>query len=137
MEVDVYKEKVSRMKKYISLICAMMCIMTTACGTEATFNGSKVRNENDLQMEYTVFNTTEQHDFELEAGDSIVVDFEGEGGNVSLTIQKAGEDYIYTGNKMQTCSFSVEAPEAGTYTAIVVGENAKGSIHVYVEKAEE
>lgn len=137
MEVDVYKEKVSRMKKYISLICALMCIMTTACGTEATFNGSKVRNENDLQMEYTVFNTTEQHDFELEAGDSIVVDFEGEGGNVSLTIQKDGEDYIYAGNKMQTGSFSVGASEAGIYTVTVEGKNAKGSIHVFVEKAEE
>ncbi|MBQ7934163.1 MAG: hypothetical protein IJ327_05195 [Lachnospiraceae bacterium] len=125
------------MKKYISLICVLMCIMVTACGKDATFNGSKVKNENNLQMEYTVFNTTEQHEFELEAENRVIVDFEGEGGKVSLTIQKDGEDYIYAGNKMQTGSFSVGVPEAGIYTVIVEGENAKGSIHVYVEKAEE
>lgn len=125
------------MKKYISLICVLMCIMVTACGKDATFNGSKVKNENDLQMEYTIFNTTEQHEFDLEEGDRVIVDFEGEEGSISLTIQKDGEDYIYAGNKMHNGSFSVEAPEAGTYTVTVEGKNAKGSIHVFVEKAEE
>lgn len=127
------------MKKLLRA-CALLALAAclTACGTNdaASFNGSRVINENEINLEYTILNLTDTFTMPLSSGDTVAVDVVSEAGNLALTIAKDGSDPVYEGNGIPTGSFTVTVHESGDYTVTVTGKSAKGSIRLVRQQAE-
>ena len=105
-----------------------LVIMLLCSGNGATFNGSKVGNDNEFHMEYSILNTTYEHSMELEADDTIHCTIQSDKGELDICIQKKDGEYVYRGNSVPTSSFDVIVDEAGTYTISITGEKAQGSV---------
>ena len=72
----------------IGAACALVCL-ALAGGKGATFNGSRLGNEDQYVLEYTQFNTTDSQNLELESGTyTITVTGEKAKGSVSFTVEK-------------------------------------------------
>lgn len=118
-----------RVEKIVLSILCIFCMVSfgTGCG-ESQFNGSKVSNENEFWMEYSAFNTTYEHNFELEQGDAIRCSVVADKGTVDISIHKGEEVNAYQGKDVPTGNFEVEIEEAGEYTITVTGNKAVGSV---------
>ena len=81
-------------------------------------------------------NCTDTHTLELEQGDTLKIDFETENGNLSMKITAPDGTALYQGDGTVK-EFTVEAPMDGAYPIVVVGQKAKGSIHIDVERVPE
>ena len=116
------------MKKYLGILCSLILIVSlTACGTD--FDGSRTGNNNELVMDYKVFNKTDSQDLIVEEGDTIHAEVIVEGGSLSFKIQKDDEVPVYEGVDVSfSDEFDVDIEESGTYTVTVTGEKAKGSV---------
>ena len=62
------------------------------------------------------------------------IQFETENGNLSMKITASDGTELYQGDGTVK-EFTVEAPMQGVYPIVVTGKNAKGSIHIEVERA--
>lgn len=118
------------MKKHLGILCSLSLILVlslTACVSD--FDGSRMGNDNELVMNYKIFNTTDSQDLIVEEGDTIHVKIIVEGGSLSFRIQKDDEVPVYEGKDISLSDeFDVEIEESGTYVVTVTGEKAKGSI---------
>ena len=81
-------------------------------------------------------NGTDTHTLELKQGDTLKIQFETEKGSLEMKITAPDGAALYQGDGTVT-EFTVEAPMDGAYEIVVVGQKAKGSIHVDVERAPE
>lgn len=68
-------------------------------------------------------------------GKEIMADIQCDGGRIDVTITPEDGEPIYTGKRLPTSSFSIVPKTPGKYTVTISGENASGSVHVYVEGA--
>ena len=121
------------MKKAL-LIFSMLSItiFLSSCGTD--FDGSRIGNDNEFIMQYSVLNTTDMQELTVETGDTIHVNLVVKKGSLSIKIQKDGEEPIYEDNGISASNeFDVEIDESGTYTVEVTGKKAKGSVSFIVE----
>lgn len=121
------------MKKFFCVICSLTLVLSlTACG--AYFNGSRIGNDREFNMEYTVLNAIETQKLIAKSGDTIHAKIVVEKGSLSIKIQKDGESPIYKSNDISTSNeFDVEINEGGTYTVTAAGKNAEGSVSFTVE----
>ena len=121
------------MKKFLSTVCTLIFILSlTACGTK--FDGSRIGNDSEFIMEYSVLDTTDVQDLTVESGDTISAKIVVDKGSLSIKIQKDGEESIYESNGIFASNeFDVEINESGTYTVEVTGKKAKGSVSFVVE----
>ncbi len=120
--------------KKVLLIVSMLAItiFLSACGTD--FDGSRIGNDNEFIMQYSVLNTTDMQELTVETGDTIHVNLVVKKGSLSIKIQKDGEEPIYEDNGISASNeFDVEIDESGTYTVEVTGKKAKGSVSFIVE----
>ena len=124
------------MKKLIRGFCILMLLVSfTACGVE--FDGSRMGNDKKFDMEYKILNKTDSQDLKAEAGDIIHGKIVTDGGDLSIKIQKDGDDPIYESNGIAvTNEFDVQIKDAGIYKVTVIGKKAKGSVN-FVVKANE
>ena len=81
-------------------------------------------------------NCTDTHTLELKQGDTFKIQFETENGNLSMKITAPDGTELYQGDGTVK-EFTVEAPMDGAYPIVVVGQKAKGSIHIDVERVPE
>ncbi len=131
-----YRQKLFHVKRgmigmglgLIPSIVTGLVIMLLCSGNGATFNGSKVGNDNEFHMEYSILNTTYEHSMELDADDTIHCTIQSDDGELDISIQKQDGEYAYRGNSVPTSSFDVIVDEAGTYTISVTGKKAQGSV---------
>ncbi|WP_083655121.1 hypothetical protein [Roseburia sp. 499] len=115
-------------RKISLLLCIFSLIFfCIGCG-EGKFNGSMVGNENEFSLEYSVFNTTYEHNFNLEKGDVIRCSIVADKGSIDISIHKGEDVRAYQGNDVTTGNFDVEVEEAGEYTITVTGNEASGSV---------
>ncbi len=121
------------MKRILLTVCTLISILAlTACGTR--FDGSRIGNDSEFIMEYSVLNTTDTQDLTVESGDTIIAKIVVDKGSLSIKIQKDGEEPIYENNGILASNeFDVEIDESGTYTVEVTGKKAKGSVSFIVE----
>ena len=105
-----------------------LIIMLLCGGNDAAFNGSKVGNENEFRMEYSILNTTYEHSMELFSGDIVECSIQNEKGDLDVCVQKQDGEYVYRGSSLPTSSFLIIIEEAGTYTISITGERARGSV---------
>ena len=124
------------MKKIITIFSFIFIFASlTACSPD--FNGSRTGNDKQLIMEYTAFNTTDSQDLVVEAGDTIHTEIVIADGQLSYKIQKNDDEPIAESEGIFfSVEYDVDIEESGTYTVIVTGEKAKGSVEFVVESAE-
>lgn len=77
-------------KKFFRIICLLTLVLSlTACG--AYFNGSRIGNDSEFNMEYTVLNAieTDEFDVEINEGGTYTVTAAGKNakGSVSFTVE--------------------------------------------------
>ena len=106
----------------------LVLVFLCSCGSDATFDGSKTGDENHFDIDFNMLNTSYTHELDMNEGESIDVHIEAESGEISLNIQKEGEEPIYRGNKLESGSFKVGVESAGKYTLTVTGKKAKGHV---------
>lgn len=137
-----YRQKLFHVKRgmigmglgLIPSIVTGLVIMLLCSGNGAVFNGSKVGNDNEFYMEYSILNTMYEHSMELDADDTIHCNIQSDEGKVDILIQKQDGEYVYRGSSVPTSFFDVIIDEEGTYTISVSGEKARGSVAFDVER---
>ena len=88
-------------------------------------------------MEYTTFNTTDSQELVVKTGDVIHVKLVVDDGRLSYKIQKDDDEPLAESEGIFfSVEYDVDIEESGTYTVIVTGEKAKGSVEFVVESAE-
>lgn len=121
-----------RTAKYLTG-AALLIISLAACGSTPAFNGSRTGNDEQFLLDYTMFNTTDSQELTAQAGDQIRADITVDGGELSVQIQKEGEEPLYSGDGIvASCDFAIGIEESGTYTITVTGDKAEGSAHFEV-----
>lgn len=119
------------MKKLFGLIVIVIFnFLFAACGTHGVmFNGSRLGNESQLVMEYSVLNKTETQSLTVNSGDKIRARIIVDSGSLSVKIQKDDETPIYENNVIsESEEFDIDVEGSGIYTLVVIGEMAKGSV---------
>ena len=81
-------------------------------------------------------NGTDTHTLELKQGDTLKILFETVKGSLEMKITSPDGTSLYQGDGTVT-EFTVEAPMDGAYPIVFVGQKAKGSIHIDVERVPE
>ena len=126
-----------KQQKFFGIIIVFCVLVTlTDCAYATTFDGSRVKNADSYQLDIKTMNCTDTHTLELEQGDTLKIDFETENGNLSMKITAPDGTELYQGDGTVK-EFTVEAPMDGAYPIVVVGQKAKGSIHIDVERVPE
>ena len=126
-----------KQQKFFGIIIVFCVLVTlTDCAYATTFDGSRLKNADSYQLDIKTMNCTDTHTLELEQGDTLKIEFETENGNLSMKITAPDGTALYQGDGTVK-EFTVEAPMDGVYPIVVVGQKAKGSIHVDVERTTE
>ena len=117
-------------RKAAAVICmlAAMILLLTGCGTSSVFDGSRVANASEFQMEYSALNREEAAELVLQAGEQLRVTLSHTEGTVDVTVGMEGQEPIYRGNGQQNAEFVLEILEKGNYHISVSGHQAKGNI---------
>ena len=117
-------------RKAAAVICmlAAMILLLTGCGTSSVFDGSRVANASEFQMEYSALNREEAAELVLQAGEQLRVTLSHTEGTVDVTVGMEGQEPIYRGRGQQNAEFVLEIAETGNYHISVTGHQAKGSI---------
>ena len=111
----------------ICLLSAMLFLLT-GCGTGSVFDGSRVSDASEFQMEYSILNREESAGLNLTEGDRLQVSLSHTEGTVDVTVGMNGKEPIYRGNGQQNAEFVLEILEKGNYHISVSGHQAKGNI---------
>ena len=117
-------------RKAAAVICmlAAMIILLTGCGTGSVFDGSRLSNASEFQVEYSVLDREETAEVELKAGDQVRVTLSHSKGSVDVIVLLEGKELIYQGNGQQNADFILEITEVGNYHISVSGHQAKGNV---------
>ena len=116
-------------------VCALL-LSLAGCTSSSAFDGSSAKNADSYHLDVKTMNGTDTHTLELKQGDRLKIQFEVAKGSLEMTITAPDGTVIYQGDGAAT-EFTVEAPMDGVYPIVVVGQKAKGSIHVDVERTSE
>ena len=122
-------ERQSKLKQ-AACVCmlAAMLFLLTGCRTGSVFDGSRVANASEFQMEYSALNREEAAELVLQAGEQLRVTLSHTEGTVDVTVGMNGKEPIYRGNGQQNAEFVLEILEKGNYHISVSGHQAKGNI---------
>ena len=114
-------------------VCALL-LSLAGCASSSVFDGSSAKNADSYHLDVKTMNGTDTHTLELKQGDTLKILFETVKGSLEMKITSPDGTSLYQGDGTVT-EFTVEAPVDGPYAIVVAGQNAKGRIHVDVEKA--
>ena len=110
------------------IMIAAMLFLLTGCGTSGIFDGSRISNASEFQMEYSVLNREETAELVLQAGEQLRVTLSHTEGTVDVTVGMNGKEPIYRGRGQQNAEFVLVILEKGNYHISVSGHQAKGNI---------
>ena len=117
-------------RKAAAVICmlAAMILLLTGCGTGSVFDGSRVANASEFQMEYSALNREEAAELVLQAGEQLRVTLSHTEGTVDVTVGMEGQEPIYRGRGQQNAEFVLEIAKTGNYHISVSGHQAIGNV---------
>ena len=116
-------------------VCALL-LSLAGCASSSAFDGSSAKNADSYHLDVKTMNGTDTHTLELKQGDTLRILFETVKGSLEMKITSPDGTSLYQGDGTVT-EFTVEAPMDGAYPIVVVGQKAKGSIHIDVERVPE
>lgn len=96
---------------------------------QTNFTGSRVKNPDAYQMDFTYMNAEDSHTLSLKQGDTLHVEANHEQGKLEVVIGIAGATPIYKSDDIETGSFDLSITEAGDYVISIHAKKAKGSLH--------
>ena len=117
-------------RKAAAAICmlAAMILPLTGYGTGSVFDGSRVANASEFQMEYSLLNREETAELVLQAGEQLRVTLSHTEGTVDVTVGMEGQEPVYRGRGQQNAEFVLEIAKTGNYHISVSGHQAKGNV---------
>jgi hypothetical protein len=113
------------------ILCGLLlaiCLSLTGCAKRITFDGSRIFNETEFRMVYSILDKEESAEMELTEGEQIQVSISHTAGNVDVTVGQNGEEPIYKGSGQENADFTLTVPKSGSYMISVTGHRAKGEI---------
>ena len=113
-------------------VCALL-LSLAGCASSSAFDGSSAKNADSYHLDVKTMNGTDTHTLELKQGDTLKIRFETMKGSLDMKITEPDGTALYQGDGTVE-KFTVEAPMDGTYSIVVVGQKAKGSIYIAVER---
>ena len=113
-------------------VCALL-LSLAGCASSSAFDGSSAKKADSYHLDVKIMNGTDTHTLELKQGDTLKILFETVKGSLEMKIMSPDGTSLYQGDGTVT-EFTVEAPVDGPYAIVVAGQNAKGRIHVDVDK---
>ena len=116
-------------------VCALL-LSLAGCASSSAFDGSSAKNADSYHLDVKIMNGTDTHTLKLKQGDTLKILFETVKGSLEMKITSPDGTSLYQGDGTVT-EFTVEAPVDGPYAIVVVGQKAKGSIHIDVERVPE
>ena len=116
-------------------VCALL-LSLAGCASNSAFDGSSAKNADSYHLDVKTMNGTDTHTLELKQGDTLKIRFETMKGSLDMKITEPDGTALYQGDGTVE-KFTVEAPMDGTYSIVVVGQKAKGSIYIAVERVSE
>ena len=119
----------------VMTVCALL-LSLAGCASSSAFDGSSAKNADSYHLDVKIMNGTDTHTLELKQGDTLKILFETVKGSLEMKITSPDGTSLYQGDGTVT-EFTVEAPVDGPYEIVVVGQKAKGSIHIDVERVPE
>ena len=127
-------------QKFFGIILAICTLVLSLAGCASnynqTFDGSSTKNADSYELDVKTMNGTDTHTLELKQGDTLKILFETIKGALDMKITAPDGTALYQGDGTAR-EFTVEAPMDGAYLIVVVGQKAKGSIRVDVERVTE
>ena len=132
------KETIMKQQKFFVIVitvCALL-LSLAGCASSSAFDGSSAKNADSYHLDVKTMNGTDTHTLELKQGDTLKILFETVKGSLEMKITSPDGTSLYQGDGTVT-EFTVEAPVDGPYAIVVVGQKAKGSIHIDVERVPE
>ena len=76
----------------LSVILLVIGLLLTGCGRKNTFDGSRISNETEFRMEYSILDREESAEMKLTEGDRIQVHISHTAGNVDVIVGENGEE---------------------------------------------
>lgn len=110
---------------FLILACVSCCLISN----QDYFTGSRVRNPELYDLDFTRMNQVDDWTMSFNAGDRVHVTFLVEKGNVDLYIGNGGYK-CYQGNGITEGDFYLNMPVTGKYTIRVTARNARGRIRI-------
>lgn len=132
------KETIMKQQKFFVIVitvCALL-LSLAGCASSSAFDGSSAKNADSYHLDVKTMNGTDTHTLELKQGDTLKIRFETMKGSLDMKITEPDGTALYQGDGTVE-KFTVEAPMDGTYSIVVVGQKAKGSIYIAVERVSE
>lgn len=96
----------------------------------AVFNGSRIANSDSYRLDIARMTGSDRHTLELNAGDTLQVQFETQSGSLHMKISTADGTLLYAGSGKDMTSFALNIRESGAYIVAVEARRAKGSIYI-------
>lgn len=118
-------------KLFISGLIIATAFSTTACKSAVKFEGERVGNESEFDLDYEMFNGYDSQEFKLKKGDFLEIDILNDDGILNMDIVKKDDGkIIYEGENLRDSNFEIKIPENGIYEVSVEGEKAVGEVSV-------
>ena len=115
----------------------VLALLLTGCTQQpqVPFDGVIATSDVVFNLDFKALNTTYTSTLIVPEDKEIMADIRCDGGCINVTIAPEGSEPIYTGKQLPSSSFSIVPKTPGGYTVTISGENASGSVYVYVEGA--
>lgn len=126
-------------KRKHSVIALVMCLLALALSGCSRGNGNynqvtavdrvSSQTSTSISSEHKLLDGKEQYTIHVSDGEELAVQISilNQNGSLSLTIGKSGSTPVYTGNDIESSSFTVYLRESGDYSVIIDANNHEGS----------
>ena len=119
-------------KKIIALFFAFLVPMFAfGCAVSVGVKEIKYRKDDKsvVTVSYMKLNARKRYSVVVGDGEKVAVEIEivSKGGSLALTIGRVGFPADYSGNNLETGSFTVYLKEAGTYDMVFLAKDHEGS----------
>ena len=116
-----------------ALLTAALVFSLLVCRQES-FLGSSFKDMDAYELDIRRMSGTDCHMMELEAGDTLRVDFHTESGAMRLEIKAPDGTAVYSGTGKDASAFTVNISEGGIYTIELTARRAEGTINIRAER---
>lgn len=126
-------------KRKHSVIALIMCFLVLTLSGCSRGNGNynqvtavdRVLSQTgtSISSEHKLLDGREQYTIHVSDGDelAVLISILNQNGSLSLTIGRSGNTPVYTGNDIESSSFTVYLRESGDYSVIIDANNHEGS----------
>ena len=116
-------------RKILFIALFALIIGITGCAENTTFSGSKTGNDHQFLVDFDILNSTVESNMCLSEGDTVETVFDIKKGILDIIVKNENGTIAYQGNDAESCMFTIEIKESGTYTFSITGRKAAGSVH--------